>query len=149
MPGRFDGLRRIERSFASDAFTPANHAVHIGFDNALSHQVEAAGDFFLMPSKYEPCGLNQMYSLRYGTVPIVRATGGLDDSVRDAALPDGDGFKFEHFQPDALAWAMGRALEVWRSEDRLAALRRRGMALDFSWRVSAQRYEQLYASLLE
>jgi starch synthase len=127
---------------------PGRVAVHIGFDNALSHQVEAGGDFFLMPSQYEPCGLNQMYSLRYGTVPIVRATGGLDDSVRDAAQRDGDGFKFEHFQPDALAWAMSRALEVWRSPERLEALRRRGMAQDFSWRVSAQRYEQLYASLL-
>jgi starch synthase len=136
------GLRALASRF------PGRVAVHIGFDNALSHQVEAGGDFFLMPSQYEPCGLNQMYSLRYGTLPIVRATGGLDDSVRDAALPDGDGFKFEHFQPDALAWAMGRALEVWRSAERLEALRRRGMAVDFSWRVSARRYEQLYALLL-
>ena len=136
------GLRALASRF------PGRVAVHIGFDNALSHQVEAGGDFFLMPSQYEPCGLNQMYSLRYGTVPIVRATGGLDDSVRDAGLPDGDGFKFEHFQPDALAWAMSRALEVWRTGDVLEALRRRGMAQDFSWRVSARRYEQLYASLL-
>ena len=89
-----------------------------------------------------------MYSLRYVTVPIVRATGGLDDSVRDAALPDGDGFKFEHFRPDALAWAMGRALEAWRPEEGLDALRRRGMAQDFSWRVSARRYQELYTSLL-
>ena len=81
-------------------------------------------------------------------MPIVRATGGLDDSVRDAALEDGDGFKFEHFQPDALSWAMGRALEAWRSPAALDALRRRGMAVDFSWGVSAARYERLYASLL-
>jgi starch synthase len=136
------GLRALAERF------PGRVAAFIGFDNALSHQVEAAGDFFLMPSQYEPCGLNQMYSLRYGTVPIVRATGGLDDSVVDAALPDGDGFKFEHFQPDALAWAMGRALEVWSAPERLLALRRRGMALDFSWRLSAARYEALYTSLL-
>ncbi len=136
------GLRALAARF------PGRVAVHIGFDNALSHHVEAAGDFFLMPSQYEPCGLNQMYSLRYGTVPIVRATGGLDDSVRDASLPEGDGFKFEHFHPEALAWAMGRALEVWGAEERLDALRRRGMALDFSWRVSAQRYQDLYASLV-
>jgi len=127
---------------------PGRVAVHIGFDSALSHLVEAGGDFFLMPSRYEPCGLNQMYSLRYGTVPIVRATGGLDDTVTDASLPDGDGLKFEHLQPDALAWAMGRALEVWRRPDVLEALRRRGMAKDFSWHASAARYEQLYASLV-
>jgi starch synthase len=121
--------------------------VRIGFDDALSHLIEAAGDFFLMPSRYEPCGLNQMYSLRYGNVPIVRATGGLDDSVRDATLPDGDGFKFEPPQAPALAWAMERALATWRYPDALDALRRRGMAVDLSWRVSAERYQQLYASL--
>jgi starch synthase len=137
------GLRALAARF------PGRVGVYIGFDNVLSHEMEAAGDFFLMPSQYEPCGLNQMYSLRYGTVPIVRATGGLDDSVRDAALVDGDGLKFEHFQPDALAWAMGRALELWRSADGLDALRRRGMAVDFSWHVSAERYLQLYASLLK
>jgi starch synthase len=137
-----NGLRALQARF------PGRVGVFIGFDNTLSHQVEAAGDFFLMPSRYEPCGLNQMYSLRYGTVPIVRATGGLDDSVRDAALADGDGFKFEHFQPDAFAWAMGRALQAWHSPEVLDGLRQRGMALDFSWRRSAARYEALYASLL-
>ena len=143
------GEDRYEHGFgALAAAYPGRVGVHIGFDNALSHQVEAGGDFFLMPSLYEPSGLNQMYSLRYGTVPIVRATGGLDDSVRDAALPDGNGFKFDHFRADALAWAMGRALDTWRFPDTLDALRRRGMAVDFSWRVSAERYQQLYASLL-
>jgi starch synthase len=137
-----NGLRGLAAQF------PGRVGVHLGFDNALSHQVEAAGDFFLMPSRYEPCGLNQMYSLRYGTSPIVRATGGLDDSVTDAALPDGDGFKFQHFRPDALAWAMGRALEVWRQPQALDRLRKRGMGVDFSWRASAGQYEKLYASLL-
>ncbi|MGO9831032.1 MAG: glycogen synthase GlgA [Myxococcaceae bacterium] len=127
---------------------PGRVGAHIGFDNPLSHLVEAGADFFLMPSRYEPCGLNQMYSLRYGTVPLVRATGGLDDTVTDAALPGGDGLKFQHIQPDALAWAMGRALEVWRRPEVLEGLRRRGMGKDFSWRVSAARYEQLYASLI-
>jgi starch synthase len=136
------GLRALAARF------PERVGVYIGFDTALSHNVEAAADFFLMPSQYEPCGLNQMYSLRYGTVPIVRATGGLDDSVRDAALGNGDGFKFEHFEPDALAWAMGRALEAWRAPAVLEVLRQRGMAVDFSWRLSAARYEQLYTSLL-
>ena len=143
------GEARYERGLVAlaDRF-PGRVGVRIGFDSALSHRLEAGADFFLMPSQYEPCGLNQMYSLRYGTVPIVRATGGLDDSVRDAASPDGDGLKFEHFEPDALAWAMGRALEVWRFPAALEGLRRRGMAVDFSWRLSAARYEQLYASLL-
>lgn len=136
------GLRALAGRF------PGRFGLHLGFDPVLSHQVEAGGDFFLMPSEYEPCGLNQMYSLRYGTPPIVRATGGLDDSVRDAALPDGDGFKFVHFRADALAWAMGRALEVWRFPEALDAMRRRGMARDFSWRTSAARYLRLYQSLL-
>jgi starch synthase len=78
----------------------------------------------------------------------VRATGGLEDTVTDASLPGGDGLKFQHFQADALAWGMDRALEVWRRPEVLDALRRRGMAQDFSWRVSAARYERLYASLL-
>jgi starch synthase len=137
-----EGLRVLAARF------PGRVGVNLGFDNVLSHQVEAGGDFFLMPSLYEPCGLNQMYSLRYGTPPIVRATGGLDDSVRDVALPDGNGFKFEHFRADGLAWAMSRALEVWRNPERLELLRRRGMALDFSWPLSAERYQRLYASLL-
>jgi starch synthase len=137
-----EGLRALAARF------PGRVGVTLGFDTVLSHQVEAGGDFFLMPSLYEPCGLNQMYSLRYGTPPIVRATGGLDDSVRDVALPDGTGFKFEHVRADGLAWAMGRALELWRFPDRLELLRRRGMAVDFSWPVSAERYQRLYASVL-
>jgi starch synthase len=142
------GEDRYEHGFRELAARfPRRVGVRIGFDDALSHLIEAAGDFFLMPSRYEPCGLNQMYSLRYGNVPIVRATGGLDDSVRDATLPDGDGFKFEPPQAPALAWAMERALATWRYPDALDALRRRGMAVDLSWRVSAERYQQLYASL--
>ena len=136
------GLRALADRF------PGRVGLQIGFDTALSHRMEAGADFFLMPSQYEPCGLNQMYSLRYGTPPVVRATGGLDDSVRDAALPGGDGFKFVHFQADALAWAMGRALAVWRSPEVLDGMRRRGMSRDFSWRASAERYRQLYQSLL-
>ncbi len=144
------GDEGYEKGFlALAAQFPGRVGVRIGFDSALSHLVEAGADFFLMPSRYEPCGLNQMYSLRYGTVPIVRATGGLDDTVTDAALPDGDGLKLQHFAPEALAWALQRALEVWVRPDVLEGLRRRGMAKDFSWRVSAARYEALYASLLE
>ena len=100
----------------------------IGFDSSLSHLVEGGADFFLMPSLYEPCGLNQMYSLRYGTVPVVRATGGLEDTVRDADLPDGTGFKFRDFDVAGLLWASGRAIDWWwHRRDALDALRRRGM----------------------
>jgi starch synthase len=101
-----------------------------------------------MPSLYEPCGLNQMYSLRYGTVPVVRATGGLEDTVRDADLPGGTGFKFRDFDVGGLLWASGRAMDWWwHRRDALDALQRRGMAQDWSWATSAEAYERLYASL--
>ncbi|HZX43184.1 MAG TPA: glycosyltransferase, partial [Myxococcaceae bacterium] len=137
-----DGLRSLA------AARPDGFRAFIGFDPALSHLVEGGADFYLMPSLYEPCGLNQMYSLRYGTVPVVRATGGLEDTVRDADLPDGTGFKFRNFDASALLWASGRALDWWlHRRDALDALRRRGMAHDWSWESSAAAYERLYASL--
>src|SRR5690606_31264517 len=92
------GESRLEHGFSTlAAHFPGKVGVRIGYDEALSHRVEAGGDFFLMPSRYEPCGLNQLYSLRYGTLPIVRATGGLADTVRDASLPDGTGIVFGDF----------------------------------------------------
>ena len=130
------------------AARPDRFRAFIGFDPALSHLVEAGADFFLMPSLYEPCGLNQMYSLRYGTVPVVRATGGLEDTVRDADLTNGTGFKFRDFDVSGLLWASGRAMDWWwYRSDALDALRRRGMAQDWSWERSAAAYERLYASL--
>jgi len=130
------------------AARPDRFRAFIGFDPGLSHLVEAGCDFFLMPSLYEPCGLNQMYSLRYGTVPVVRATGGLEDTVRDAELPDGTGFKFHTFDAAGLLWASGRAIDWWwQRREALDALRRRGMAQDWSWETSAAAYERLYASL--
>ncbi|HEX4802181.1 MAG TPA: glycogen/starch synthase, partial [Myxococcaceae bacterium] len=125
----------------------AKIAVKIGFDTKLSHLLEAGSDFFLMPSRYEPCGLNQMYSLRYGTVPVVRATGGLDDTVADIAFPNGTGVKFGPYTASALAAAIHRALDLYADPARLDEVRRRGMKADHSWAVSAQRYEQLYQSL--
>jgi len=140
--GYEDGLRALA------AARPDRMRTFIGFDPALSHLVEAGSDFFLMPSLYEPCGLNQMYSLRYGTVPVVRATGGLEDTVRDVDLPDGTGFKFQHFDARGLLWAGGRALDWWwQRRDALDVVRRRGMRQDWSWESSAQTYERLYASL--
>jgi starch synthase len=137
-----DGLRSLAQA------RPDRFRVFIGFDPALSHLVEAGSDFFLMPSLYEPCGLNQMYSLRYGTVPVVRATGGLEDTVQDADLPGGTGFKFRDFDVGGLLWASGRAMDWWwHRRGELDALRRRGMLQDWSWENSAATYERLYASL--
>ncbi len=138
--GRYeDGLRALQHHF------PQQVGTFIGFDQGLSHLVEAGADFFLMPSRYEPCGLNQMYSLRYGTVPIVRATGGLVDTVEGGL--DGDGILFEAFHPSALLAAVRRAQALYAEPERLVAFRRRGMGRDFSWAASARKYERLFASL--
>jgi starch synthase len=124
-------------------------AIRIGYDEALSHRIEAGADVFLMPSRYEPCGLNQMYSLRYGTVPVVRATGGLDDTVRDPrdARERANGFKFHSPAGGDMVAALGRAVEAYRNPQWWRELRRVGMSEDFSWGVSAARYEKLYESL--
>ncbi|ABF89473.1 glycogen synthase [Myxococcus xanthus DK 1622] len=125
---------------------PKQVGVHIGFDPGLSHLVEAGADFFLMPSRYEPCGLNQMYSLRYGTVPIVRATGGLVDTVEGGL--DGNGILFEAFHKSALLAAIRRALALYADPSRLDEFRRRGMEKDFSWGASGRRYEALFHDLV-
>jgi starch synthase len=122
---------------------PEKFALRVGYDNVLSHRIEAGSDIFLMPSQYEPCGLNQMYSLRYGTVPIVRATGGLDDTVDETT-----GFKFREYTPEALLAAVREALTAWQKRDEWLARMRRGMAKDFSWDVSAAAYQRLYGSLI-
>ncbi len=123
---------------------PGTVGVRIAYDNRLAHLIEAGADMFLMPSRYEPCGLNQIYSLRYGTVPIVRATGGLDDTVDTST-----GFKFSEYSGAALMAAVRAALDVYANQDRWRALMRRGMAKDFSWKTSAAEYSALYASLLD
>ena len=123
---------------------PGRVAGHIGYDNKLAHQIEAGADLFLMPSRFEPCGLNQMYSLRYGTVPIVRATGGLDDSVDSET-----GFKFTGYGPSDFLAAIRLALAELRGEPAAWKLRaRRGMLRDFSWKVSAAKYSELYGRLV-
>lgn len=122
---------------------PGRVAGHIGYDNKLAHQIEAGADLFLMPSRFEPCGLNQMYSLRYGTVPVVRATGGLDDTI------DGEtGFKFWGFSPRDFLAAIRLALGEFRSAPGAWRNRMRtGMARDFSWKASAAKYSELYGRL--
>ncbi|HEY6100297.1 MAG TPA: glycosyltransferase, partial [Anaeromyxobacter sp.] len=115
---------------------------------SLAHRIEAGADAFLMPSRYEPCGLNQMYSLRYGTVPVVRAVGGLEDTVEDYdGWKSGTGFKFRDYHPAALLLATRRALEVHRDRRAWRGIVSRGMAEDFSWDRSAARYEELYSKL--
>jgi starch synthase len=119
----------------------------LGFDNGRAHRIEAGGDFFLMPSRFEPCGLNQMYSLRYGTLPIVRATGGLVDTVSnyDESTADGTGFIFNDLRPDSLADTIGWATSTWYDRPKhIEAMRRRAMAQDFSWERAALDYQRLY-----
>ncbi len=124
-------------------------AVHIAFDNALAHKIEAGSDMFLMPSRYEPCGLNQIYSLRYGTIPIVRATGGLQDTIIDfdPKTGAGTGFKFSEYSAIALLACIERALEAYRKPAAWAALVRSAMRADFSWDRSAEAYADLYQRL--
>jgi starch synthase len=123
---------------------PRSVSATIGFDEGLAHRIEAGSDLFLMPSRYEPCGLNQMYSLRYGTVPIVRATGGLDDTVVDVAQPGGNGFKFKEYSPAALVAAVRRALDLFRKPNEWKKIQQNGMKQDFSWDASAREYVKVY-----
>src|SRR5688572_2885856 len=130
------------------AARPDRFAVKIGFDESLAHLIEGAADMFLMPSSFEPCGLNQMYSMRYGTVPIVRATGGLDDTVTDYndAAETGTGFKFRPYTPAALLGALERAREAFGNPSVWRRLQVAGMQQDFSWDRSAREYVKLYES---
>jgi starch synthase len=127
---------------------PAKLAVRVTYDNTLAHKIEAGADMFLMPSRYEPCGLNQIYSLRYGTVPVVRATGGLDDTIEsfDPASGQGTGFKFQEYSGAALLGAVRQALAAFGNPAAWRRLQTNGMAKDFSWRVSAAEYARLYQS---
>lgn len=129
------------------AHHPHRFACRIGYDNGLAHRIEAGADFFLMPSAFEPCGLNQMYSMRYGTLPIVRATGGLDDSVEnfDPSRRGGDGFKFWDLHAGALFDTVGWAVHTWYHDpEAIAALRQNAMAKRFTWEDAAVKYERLY-----
>jgi starch synthase len=122
---------------------PLKIAVRIGYDDGLAHRIEAGSDMFLMPSRYEPCGLNQIYSLRYGTIPVVRATGGLDDTI------DKDtGFKFQEYAGAALLTAIREALAEFQRPEEWSARMQEAMAKDYSWRVSALEYARLYLKLL-
>jgi len=128
---------------------PRKTGIVLGFDDALAHQIEAGADAFLMPSRYEPCGLNQLYSLRYGTVPVVRRTGGLADSIQDAtptavATGDGTGFVFDEPTPEALLETMRRTVAVYEDFDTWRKIQTNGMKKDFSWHAAAKKYDRLY-----
>jgi len=141
------GDAKLEHFFQQAAATyPKQFAAYIGFNNELAHLITAGADMFLMPSLYEPCGLNQMYSLNYGTVPIVRETGGLADTVRDLhEFPThGNGFTFNEPSPHALYSTIWRAATVFKDQEIWKEIMKRGMAEDFSWRSSAKQYVELY-----
>ena len=136
------GYRELMRRF------PQKVAVRFGYDEGLSHRIEAGSDFFIMPSQFEPCGLNQMYSLRYGTIPIVRATGGLDDSVIDFTqdAQHSNGIKFQEYSVRALAKAMRKALVIYSDTTLLRRFRQNAMKTDFSWDKTITEYSKAYES---
>ncbi|MGH9657339.1 MAG: glycogen synthase, partial [Bryobacteraceae bacterium] len=137
------GEPRYEQIFRRLAEShPENVRVRIGYDNPLAHRIEAGADLFLMPSRYEPCGLSQIYSLRYGTIPVVRATGGLDGTITEAT-----GFKFSEYSGPALLGAVREALAAFARRDKWTARMKRAMREDFSWGVSAAAYSALYRRL--
>ena len=133
-------FQRLNKQF------PNKIAVKVAFDNAIAHKIEAGADMFLMPSRYEPCGLNQIYSLKYGTVPIVRATGGLDDTIEpwDARTGKGTGFKFTDYTGEALLATIKQALLAYQDPSSWQTLMRNGMSRDFSWGASAREYGKIY-----
>ncbi len=136
-----DLFRRLAQQY------PQKIAVKIAYDNALAHKIEAGSDIYLMPSHYEPCGLNQIYSLKYGTVPVVRATGGLDDTVEqfDSRTSKGTGFKFREYSGEAMLDAFRAAATLYRDKpDAWLTVVRNGMAQDYSWATSAREYGKVY-----
>jgi starch synthase len=139
-PGIQEGLRHLQQR------DPDRFAVRFAYDEGLAHKIMAGCDVFLMPSRSEPCGLTQMYALRYGTIPVVRSTGGLVDTVEpfDAAKGTGTGFRFDSADGTGLVWALDQALSAFKSRKVWTALQRRAMAKDFSWDRSAAEYVALY-----
>ncbi len=135
-----DLMRDMEARF------PDRLRVMVKYDNVVAHKIEAGADIFLMPSRYEPCGLNQIYSLKYGTVPVVHATGGLDDTIDnwDMETNTGTGFKFWDYTPEALLATTRWALDTFRSQEAWSALMQNGMAQDYSWKRPAEAYAALY-----
>ncbi len=130
---------------------PEKFALQLAYDDELAHLIEGASDIFLMPSKFEPCGLNQLYSLKYGTVPVVRKTGGLADTVKEvnAQKGTGTGFLFETYKPGEMVKALARAVSLFGDQKNWQKVMRNGMLEDFSWTYSAREYAELYTKILE
>jgi len=147
------GEKALEDAFAALAARyPGQIAVRIGFSEDLAHRIEAGVDCFLMPSRFEPCGLNQMYSLAYGTPPLVHATGGLADTVTDCrpetlASGTATGFVCAEATPEALLETLRRAHACWKDEALWRSLQQNGMACDFGWTAPAKQYAELYRRL--
>ncbi|MBC8053288.1 MAG: glycogen synthase [Sphingobacteriaceae bacterium] len=142
------GEKEIEEGLANLTSTfKENYNVFIGYHEALSHRIYAGADFLIMPSRVEPCGLNQLYSLRYGTVPIVRSTGGLKDTVVDITEENGYGIRFEEADVDSIVAAVSRAVEIYKNTTQMQLLRSRMMSLNYSWHQSAAQYINLYNNL--
>jgi starch synthase len=142
------GEKQIENDLKELQRYLKNYNCFIGYDEQLSHQIYASADFILMPSRVEPCGLNQLYSLKYGTIPIVRSTGGLKDSVIDFENQGGYGIRFEDVDILQMVQAIQRAIELYKDAKKVARLRKLMMNLDFSWTKSANEYVALYKSLI-
>ncbi len=128
---------------------PDKVRVQVKYDNVVAHKIEAGSDIFLMPSRYEPCGLNQIYSLKYGTVPVVRATGGLEDTIEEQAFGGGNGFKFWGYNAWDLMDALVRALGTFKNKDEWTRMMRRGMGQDFSWEKPAHEYVRVYERVIQ
>jgi starch synthase len=146
------GEPQFEAFFESlQAALPGRVGFYRGYNNELAHRIEAGSDMFLMPSAYEPCGLNQMYSLRYGTIPIVRETGGLADSVQQivAGARQGTGVLFRDYDETGLSWAINRALDLFERKPLWRKVMRNGMAMDFSWEQQGAEYVDVFRALQE
>lgn len=138
---------RLLESMESDY--PDRMKAYLRFDDSLAHKIEAGADIFLMPSRYEPCGLNQMYSLKYGTVPVVRSVGGLADTITDIQdSSSGNGFLFEEYTADAMLSALSRAIDLYSHKRKWSKLMKTGMAADFSWDRSAAEYAELFRRMI-
>jgi starch synthase len=147
------GERWLENFFGElPAIFPGRIGSFIGYNNELAHWIEAGSDFFAMPSRYEPCGLNQIFSLKYGTLPIVRATGGLDDTVQqyNEATGDGTGFKFWDASPRGVYFTVGWAVSTYFDRpEHFQKMQKKAMSQSFTWEESAQQYEQVYGQAIE
>ncbi|MEO1273342.1 MAG: glycosyltransferase, partial [Myxococcota bacterium] len=145
------GSRRLEEMFAQLQWHyPKQVVFYRGYSNPLAHLIEAGADMFLMPSRYEPCGLNQLYSMRYGTVPVVHRTGGLADTVRpwNPRTQEGTGFVFEHHDAMGLRWAVASAMETFEDQGAWRRLMAQGMRQDYSWNRQTRIYETLFSRLI-